>query len=170
MNYSLRLLIIVSLFLSPLGVGVALCQEGSKPGVAPLSLEGYLDEELPEASPQNKNRFAGNDPCFVCHRNYDGESLVQTHSAGQIGCIECHGQSDAHRNDEDNITPPDKMYGLSKVDGFCQSCHQTHDATARKVIARWQEKASTKNKTADIVCTDCHFEHRLARRIVRWEK
>ncbi len=49
-----------------------------------------------------------------------------------MGCIDCHGQSFPHRNDEDNITPPDKMYPLDEIEKMCADCHDGHDAAARK--------------------------------------
>ncbi|GAB6164384.1 hypothetical protein JCM19992_03840 [Thermostilla marina] len=137
----------------------------------PLSLEGYLDEKLPEAHEAPKHEMnVDNTACYVCHGNYREEPLVLEHGREGVGCIDCHGASDDHRNDEDNITPPDKMYPLEAVDKLCHECHEEHDAAARKVIARWQERCPEKTDPKQIVCTDCHFNHRLPRRLVRWDK
>ncbi len=73
-----------------------------------------------------------NDACFVCHGNYREEPMAVSHAKEDVSCIDCHGASLAHRNDEDNITPPDKMYPLARVDAGCLAeCHDTHDAPAR---------------------------------------
>lgn len=136
----------------------------------PLSLEGYMDEKLPEAPKEKVKLKVDNFACYVCHGNYEGEELVVSHGKEAVGCIDCHGKSYAHRNDEDNITPPDKMYPLSAVDKMCATCHDEHDAPARKVLARWQERCASKTDPSEIVCTDCHYQHRLQRRTVRWDK
>ena len=62
----------------------------------PLLLE---DEETGPA--------ADNSRCHVCHINYSDEALAVTHARANISCEQCHGASDAHCSDEDNITPPD---------------------------------------------------------------
>ena len=112
-----------------------------------------------------------NDACFVCHGNYREEPMAVSHAKEDVSCIDCHGASLAHRNDEDNITPPDKMYPLAKIDAGCLAeCHDTHDAPAREVLKRWQERCPQKTDFTQIVCTDCHGDHRLPRRTVRWNK
>jgi len=135
----------------------------------PLVLDPeLLKEGLPEDEKREKLKV-DNSACYVCHGNYDGEELVVTHGKEEVGCIDCHGESNDHRNDEDNITPPDTMYALVEVDDMCGECHDSHDATAREVLERWQQRCP--DKAADeVVCTDCHFHHRLERRVVRWNK
>lgn len=142
---------------------------GRATAAPPLSLEGLLDEKLPQAVEKEKLKV-DNSACYVCHGNLDGEELVVSHGKEGTGCIDCHGASVAHRNDEDNITPPDKMYALADVDRMCRECHDIHDAPARKVIQRWQERCPAKGNPKDIVCTDCHFHHRLPFRTVWWDK
>ena len=139
-------------------------------GAPPLDISKYLDEKLPEAPKDKVKLKVDNFACYVCHGNYDGEELVVSHGVEAIGCIDCHGKSYAHRNDEDNITPPDKMYPLDAVDEMCDDCHDMHDAPARKVLQRWQERCPEKTDPKQIVCTDCHYQHRLERRTVRWNK
>lgn len=124
---------------------------------------------VPPAGPSFKNR-ADNSACYVCHANYDGEGLVQVHAAARVGCIDCHGQSLAHRNDESHLTPPDKMYPAEAIDRACQACHDTHDVPAKKVLARWQDKCPQKTDPSQLVCTDCHGDHRLSGREIRWDK
>lgn len=135
----------------------------------PLSLEGLLDEKLPDAE-EPIDLAVDNSACYVCHRNLERDALVVRHGKAKVGCADCHGESLLHRNDEDNATPPDKMFGPDNIDGLCQSCHDQHDVPAREVISRWQRRCPQKTDPKTIVCTDCHFEHRLAQRVVRWDK
>jgi hypothetical protein len=120
---------------------------GSEP---PLLLEeGPAAEEL--SSPAGP--AADNSRCHVCHINYEDEALSITHARANVGCEECHGASDAHCSDEDNITPPDIMYPAHNINSFCQSCHPTGKLSGGKKY-----------------CTDCHGEHRLAHRTRKWDK
>lgn len=137
--------------------------------VPPLSLEGLMDEKLPE--PEEKVEVkADNSACYVCHGNYDGEELALIHAKEDVSCIECHGESLAHRDDEDNVTPPDIMYPTDKIEEKCAECHDSHDVSAREVIVRWQERCPKKTNPKELVCTDCHGQHRLKLRTVRWDK
>ena len=112
---------------------------------------------------------ADNLACYCCHANYKEEPFAQDHAKADVGCVKCHGPSYAHRDDEDNITPPDVMFPPDRIAQACKPCHAGHDAPAVKVIARWQEQCP-KTEPARIVCTDCHGRHRLASRQVRWDK
>lgn len=145
-------------------------REEERPKPPPLSLEGLLDEKLPEAPKEVIKMKADNEACYVCHANYMEEALVVVHGLKGIGCVKCHGQSVDHRNDEDNVTPPDKMFTLEQVDRRCGKCHKEHDAPAQKVIARWLKRCPEKKNVDKIACTDCHFQHRLPFRTVEWNK
>lgn len=114
--------------------------------------------------------LADNSACYVCHGNYQEEPFALSHAKEDVGCVDCHGESDDHRNDEDNITPPDTMYAAADIEPACAKCHETHDAPAAKVIARWQERCPAKTDPKTLVCTDCHGEHRLKFRTVWWNK
>ena len=144
---------------------------------------------------------AKNATCFVCHANYAEEPFAQRHAKANIACFDCHGESIAHKNDENHLTPPDKMYPASDIDGacrkchtshdvqpaevvrrwkvrlgdektdvLCKECHESHDIPAAKVVRKWQERSGQKIDGKPIVCTDCHGEHRLKLRSVRWDK
>ena len=80
--------------------------------------------------------------------------------------MKCHGISLAHRNDEDNVTAPDKMYAPARIDNACRECHEDHNASARKVIAMFQARFPPNTDPKKVVCTDCHGEHRLKVRSV----
>ena len=136
----------------------------------PLSLKGYLDEKLPETPKKARDVKADNSACYVCHGNYEGEELALVHATKDIGCAKCHGESYDHRNDEDNVTPPDVMFASDEIGKACKRCHKTHDAPAAKVITRWQERCPAKDDPRQIVCTDCHGKHRLDFRTVWWDK
>jgi hypothetical protein len=111
-----------------------------------------------------------NTACFVCHANYRSEYLVSRHAQANIGCAVCHGQSLAHKNDENNTTPPEKMYSADKIDPFCQGCHNSHNVPPGKVIVRWVKLNPDKTDPDKIVCTDCHGEHRMKVRTIIWDK
>ncbi|MCP4452451.1 MAG: cytochrome c3 family protein [Planctomycetes bacterium] len=132
-----------------------------------LLLEEPKEEDKSAAEIQ---ALAESQPCFVCHVNYQKEGLAAKHAKMGFSCVTCHGDSFAHRNDENNTTPPDIMYPANQIGKKCLTCHKTHDAPARKVIARWQTRCPDKTDPKTILCTDCHGQHRLKIRTVRWDK
>jgi len=97
--------------------------------------------------------------------NYEEEVLTFVHARGDIGCEQCHGSSDAHCSDEDNITPPDIMYPAAKIDSFCMSCHPEGkiDIPVHKTVLADIDKKEG-------YCTECHGEHRLGYRTRKWDK
>ncbi|UCE47380.1 MAG: cytochrome c3 family protein [Phycisphaerales bacterium] len=113
------------------------------------------------------NLRADNSFCYVCHLNYDGEQLTADHEQAGIGCAECHGRSYDHCGDENNITPPETMYPVEKINPFCMSCHpetELNQQDAHEPILSDLAKQQT-------YCTVCHGkEHRMSVRNVRWNK
>jgi hypothetical protein len=103
-------------------------------------------------------RAAGNDRCLVCHVNFKTEQLATSHLKQDITCDQCHGASNVHCSDEDNVTAPDKMYPRAKIAAMCAECHPKHKDSV--------SAADMKEK----VCTDCHGKHRLAVRTRVWDK
>ena len=162
--------IVVVALAAVLCVAVWLAVRGWAVAAPPLSLDGYRDEKLPTGRHDSAGLEEINGGCYVCHGNYRTESLVQSHAKEKVGCIECHGQSIPHQVDEFHRTPPGKMYGPHNVNAMCGKCHEEHNAPARKVIERWQQRCAAKADPKEIVCTDCHFEHRLSSRTVVWDK
>jgi len=136
---------------------------------APLLLDEPAEAEEPAVS-ASAGTMADNSACFVCHANYKEEVLAARHAAENVGCVDCHGKSYAHRNDENNTTPPDVMYPADSIDRSCRKCHGSHDAAAAEVIARWQKRCPNKANPETIICTDCHGNHRLKLRSVRWDR
>ncbi|HOW65842.1 MAG TPA: hypothetical protein P5186_23600 [Candidatus Paceibacterota bacterium] len=157
--------------------GTAGSQTSPSKGPPPLVVDKnapLLLDELPATNdlpPQKDPALnADNAACFVCHANFKGEALAQTHAQASMGCVDCHGKSFAHRNDENNTTPPEKMYPLETIDQACRACHPTHDVPAAKVVARAVERGLGKADPKAVVCTACHGHHRLTQRTVRWDK
>jgi len=92
------------------------------------------------------------------------------HRKVNVGCVKCHGPSMGHCNDEDNVAPPDVMYWPERIDPACAECHPKHDVPASDVLIRWRERCPEKTDPQSVVCTDCHGEHRLESRTVRWDR
>jgi hypothetical protein len=120
---------------------------------------------------------ADNSRCHVCHLNFAMEKLAVTHAKEDIGCDDCHGDCDAHIDDESWAsggpgTPPEIMYPQERIDGACGECHDTHDAPANAVLQRWQNRCPEKADASTIVCTDCHGKHRLNPKLRKawWDK
>ena len=110
-----------------------------------------------------------NAACYVCHLTFVHEELSVVHKAEKVTCIECHGLSAGHANDEDiGATPPDVVYKRERIDAACRECHEGHDVSAAAVLARFFERKLKPEPAA--VCTDCHGQHRLKLRTVWWDK
>ncbi|OHB75259.1 MAG: hypothetical protein A2Z25_21835 [Planctomycetes bacterium RBG_16_55_9] len=164
----------ISIEAAPVADEIPSPSEGPPPLIVDMETPLLLDDpaEGENATVTNTETAAENSACFVCHANYRGESLAGSHAGVNIGCVDCHGQSMAHRNDENNTTPPEIMYAARKIDPFCQGCHTSHDIPARTVVARWKERGLDKAKAdpAKLVCTDCHGDHRMRIRTIIWDK
>ncbi len=137
------------LLLTAVGIALQGCEEKvlDEP---PLRLEDDINSQqltLPSGP------VADNSRCHVCHLNYAEEELAVVHARANIGCEQCHGACDAHCSDEDNITPPDTMFAMEKINSFCKSCHADAQLGGGKKY-----------------CTDCHGDHRLDYRTRRWDK
>lgn len=112
---------------------------------------------------------ADNSFCIVCHLNYKKERLVTLHEPAGVGCETCHGISDKHSEDEDNLIPPDVMFVKASVAQFCSQCHAKkkllQDNDDHKSFFARQPGQATKT------CTDCHtMHHALKVRTRRWDK
>lgn len=148
-------------------------QESTLPPLDDLpSLEMDDDEPLLLEEPAELKAASGadNQTCFVCHANYSEEPFAVNHALMDVGCSDCHGDSIAHKNDENNTTPPDYMFPSDEIAKLCKKCHDSHDVPANKVIDLWKKKGLDKTEPNSIVCTDCHGNHRLKIRTVNWNK
>lgn len=128
----------------------------------PLLLEdtGLAQELESPAGP-----VADNSRCHVCHVNFENEALTVVHARAEVGCEDCHGASDAHCSDEDNITPPDTMYPVEKIKPFCMGCHPKE-----KIDIAVHNSVMAETDPAKARCTTCHGEHRLSHRTRKWDK
>ncbi|MBE3123975.1 MAG: hypothetical protein IMZ55_19980 [Acidobacteria bacterium] len=111
---------------------------------------------------------ADNTRCFVCHLNYMQEDVAVVHARANIGCVNCHGDCDAHIADESwasggNGTAPGIMYPREKVNPLCMGCHPKDKMPAARHAAFF---AGTAKETS---CTDCHGKHRLTDRKCKWK-
>lgn len=107
------------------------------------------------------NPMGANAGCYVCHIPFVREKLSKIHLQAKVGCIDCHGISADHANDEDiGATKPDITFEGNQINEMCVKCHESHDVGAEEVIARWLERGSDKKKPK---CTDCHGSHRISK-------
>lgn len=110
---------------------------------------------------------ADNSYCYVCHLSYQQEELAKVHQPKGVGCETCHGISDKHSEDEDNLTPPEAMYSRKSIFAFCLSCHPKEKLAK---VEDHEEILATPPKTSD-TCTECHGnEHRMKVRTRKWDK
>ena len=117
---------------------------------------------LPASKAGDKNNPLGpNAACYVCHMTYVKEPMSRLHLKHKVYCIDCHGISAGHANDEDiGATKPDIYFKRNQINASCRKCHLNHDAAPEKVIARWFKRKLT---VSPPVCTDCHGSHKIKR-------
>jgi hypothetical protein len=127
-------------------------------------------------TPSTRTGFVANIFCSACHYGFSDEELASTHEKAGIGCERCHGESERHRSDEDNITPPEIMYPKSKINPTCMMCHPRHEiqhVEPHKVLLAGAKTVFDSADEGDnqIYCTDCHAkDHRINVRTIRWKK
>ena len=116
--------------------------------------------------PDEANPLGPNAACYVCHMVFVREELSKTHLAAKVGCIRCHGLSAAHANDENiGATKPDILFRRPQINPACRACHPTHDTPPEDVVARWRERrAARPGLTPPAACTDCHGNHKIAKK------
>jgi hypothetical protein len=132
-----------------------------------LDDEPLLLEDNSVGSPSGP--VTDNSRCHVCHINYVNEDIAVVHASNGIGCADCHGQSDAHIDDESwasggNGTAPEIMYLPEAINPFCMGCH-TND----KIDEKQHKDVLAGKDPQHKYCTDCHGEHRLANRRCKWK-
>ncbi|MFO8013137.1 MAG: cytochrome c3 family protein [Phycisphaerae bacterium] len=160
------------------GSGTAKTNPDSTPasgGGEPLRLDSAeaaallgVDDDPPEAvADADPDERVDNSRCLVCHGNFRNEELSVVHAAHGVGCEKCHGPSNAHCSDENNITPPDIMYPRDAIIDSCMKCHPA-DKLSRK--DHHVDIFAPKDGKMKKVCTDCHGKHRIVTRDVRWNR
>jgi len=123
-----------------------------------------------EKTPNAERPAPDNSACFVCHANFEDESLSARHFKAKIGCVDCHGESVAHRSDENNTTPPDRMYSREDIEPACKQCHNTHNASPREVVEVYLQRCQDVTDPKKLTCTNCHGRHRMNHRTIIWDK
>ncbi len=132
--------------------------------LASVAVAGQKAPAKAKAKPQP----ADNSYCAVCHANMKSEPLAKKHQAVGVGCATCHGESDKHSSDENNITPPDIMYAKDQIAAACMKCHAAAKLTKPKSKVAHAPFRAAKPSTA--ACTSCHGAHRLPVRTRQWDK
>jgi len=121
-----------------------------------------------------EDTFVANVFCDVCHYAFSEEELAHSHEIVGIGCERCHGESERHRSDEDNITPPEIMYPKAKINPTCMMCHprgKISQVSYHASLLAGAETVFDKSNGQKKYCTDCHGkEHRINVRTIRWNK
>ncbi len=135
------------------------------------------DEDSDSAHAVEPEYVTLNTYCYACHGNFDGDKLAMDHQLVGIGCERCHGESERHRSDEENVTPPQIMYPRAKINPTCMMCHPRptiehvdhHDVILAGADTIFDEPVESPED--EKVCTDCHGRgHRVNVRTVRWNK
>jgi len=150
---------------------------------ANCSLEKQAKEKVAQTSKEQSGSesFVANSFCITCHYGFDEEKLALNHELVGVGCERCHGESQRHRSDESNITPPEIMYPKAKINPTCMMCHPRGEikrvlnhgpilAVTETTVDDAEESASGAGER-EKYCTDCHGkQHRINVRSVRWDK
>jgi hypothetical protein len=134
--------------------------------------------KVTKPDPSKKPVEADNSFCLVCHINLETEELVKTHHPVGIGCETCHGFSDDHSSDEDNLIAPEIMWAKHRINPRCMTCHPRVDLlksedggdSHREVLARTVKPVADGEDDAERYCTDCHGKHRIPVRTRLWDK
>ena len=132
-------------------------------------------EAEPVAEQAEHEFFVANPFCAACHYGFDEEELALNHELAGIGCERCHGESERHRSDEDNITPPEIMYPRAKINPTCMMCHPrgeiNHVADHKPLLAGAKTIFDSEAASQKVYCTGCHAkQHRINVRTIRWNK
>jgi len=166
---------IVSSLLLVLAASCSL-EKGTVGGSEQKHIEEDSDSHHVTEEASEEKGFVANIFCSACHYGFSDEKLARTHELAGIGCERCHGESERHRSDEDNITPPEIMYPKAKINPTCMMCHPRHEIEHVASHKTLLTGAKTVFDSADdsgnqIYCTDCHARHhRINIRTIRWNK
>jgi hypothetical protein len=139
-------------------------------------IKGELSKRQVTEESSGKVVFVANQFCSACHYGFSDEELARTHELAGIGCERCHGESERHRSDENNTTPPEIMYPKAKINPTCMMCHPRNEIDHVEQHKALLAGARTIFDSADqggkqIYCTDCHArQHHINVRTIRWNK
>ena len=123
-------------------------------------------QDMKDVGEFRQSEKADNSFCIVCHFNFEEEELVDVHKTANIGCVNCHGDSDEHADDEDHVIPPEIMFAKSDINKSCQTgkCHPW------KEIETDHQPFFSGTDTEDKYCIDCHGKHMIQERQRKWDK
>ena len=144
--------------------------------VAPGAVSRASSPRFEGGTPSTRTGFVANEFCSACHYGFSDEKLARTHELAGIGCERCHGESERHRSDENNATPPEIMYPRAKINPTCMMCHPRHEIrqveSHKALLAGAKTVFDSADKGSDqIYCTGCHaMHHRINVRTIRWNK
>ena len=155
-----NLLVALAVFAALAAIPAASLLDGLRAAEADAATEAADSPAGQKADPpETIDPMSVNATCYVCHMTFVHEEISKIHFHEKVTCIDCHGLSAAHANDEDiGATKPDKIYSRREVDPMCSECHEKHNVPARQVLARWLELPPTEFPP---VCTDCHGTHKI---------
>ena len=164
-----QVLALVGLTLSGLLVFAASCSNEKQ--AEDVSVEAQAAEVVAEKT------FTANQFCAACHYAFGEEDLALAHEQAGIGCERCHGESERHRSDEDNVTPPEIMFPKDKINPTCMMCHPRHEiehVPAHGILlagAKTIFDSDSEDAGSQMYCTTCHAkEHKINIRTIRWNK
>ncbi|MDP6635161.1 MAG: NapC/NirT family cytochrome c [Phycisphaerae bacterium] len=127
--------------------------------------------EPPPPEPEFYDK-ADNSYCYDCHMYLEREKepLIVRHASVNIGCVDCHGKSQPHVDDESGETPPDIMYAKDQINVACgkKGCHS--EKKLKKVTSHKAWFASAPAAQDKKYCTDCHGRHSVPDRVRKWDK
>ena len=151
-SVSCGVLVVACLFVG-YSIGVADPPDAGSPDA------GSPDAGSKEESTERIDPLSVNATCYVCHMTFVREPISRVHFKNKVTCIDCHGLSAGHANDEDiGATKPDTVYRRDQIDAICGKCHEEHDVPAVDVLARYRDREIT---AMPPVCTDCHGMHKI---------
>ena len=110
---------------------------------------------------------ADNSFCYVCHLNFQDDPFATWHQNANVGCVDCHGDSDGHSADEAHVIPPDEMYKKSDINESCLSTCHSKTKLETQIDHRPFFAKSDPNRN---YCTDCHGNHSIPKRHRVWDK
>jgi hypothetical protein len=167
-------LVLIAIALLPLGVSAQEAPAEPAAVVTPeatTNLQPLYDLGAPPVVPTGDNSY-----CALCHSQpwrtatlSDGTQLnmyVPEHTvansvhgtsntAGQLGCVDCHGNNFPHGDAPDTA----REYALQAIDA-CVACHASE---AQDLQVGLHEQAIVAGNLDAAVCTDCHGSHDIQR-------